>query len=213
MQVLVVDDHLLFRQGITSLLKADGFEVIGEESDGHAAVEAVQELQPDLVLLDISMPGMGGLEALYLIKARLPKTLVVVLSASEEDADVLNAIKLGADGYLLKSQSPEEFLANLHLLEQGEMAIPHRLSTKAIKHLIGNPLAERAHEEPLSPREVEIIHLIALGSSNKEIAVRLSLSENTVKYYLKRLMLRFNAQNRAEVVSQAIRTGQFTLPE
>lgn len=212
MRVLVVDDHLLFRNGIVGLLQIDGFDVVGEEGDGQSAVEAALRLQPDLVLMDISLPDLNGLEALQAIKARLPQIKVVMLTASEEDADILNAIKYGADGYLLKSHSPEEFLTSLHYLEQGEMAISRRLTSRAIKGLLGATPADRPPEEPLTTRETELLKLIAGGVSNKGIAVRLSLSENTVKYYLKQLMQRYNAQNRAEVVSQAIRAGHFKLP-
>lgn len=212
MRVLVVDDHWLFRGGITSLLEADGFEVVGEESDGESAVETALSLRPDLVLMDISLPSMGGLEAMQLIKVQSPEIHVVMLTASEEDEDILNAIKFGADGYLLKSQSPEDFIANLHLLEEGEMAISRKLTTRAIKGLLGTPQPEQPPEELLTPRETELLVLIAGGVSNKGIAARLSLSENTVKYYIKRLMQRFDAQNRAEVVSQAIRAGLFKLP-
>jgi DNA-binding NarL/FixJ family response regulator len=212
MRVLVVDDHWLFRGGITSLLEADGFEVVGEESDGKSAVESALRLRPDLVLMDISMPIMGGLDAMQLIKTQMPEIRVVILTASEEDEDVINAIRLGADGYLLKSNSPEDFISNLHHLEEGEMAISRRLTSRTIKGLVGSVQPEQPREEPLTPRETELLTLIAGGASNKGIAVRLSLSENTVKYYIKRLMLRYDAQNRAEVVSQAIRAGHFKLP-
>jgi DNA-binding NarL/FixJ family response regulator len=123
MRVLVVDDHLLFRTGLRGLLEADGFHVVGEVGDGEAALAAATGLAPDLVLMDISMPGVNGLEALRLIKTQLPDCKVVMLSAFDDEVTVLEAIRSGADGYLLKSQDGEEFLAGLHSLEHGEMPI------------------------------------------------------------------------------------------
>jgi DNA-binding NarL/FixJ family response regulator len=204
MRVLVADDHSLFRDGIVSLLEAAGFEVIGQVGDGRAAVEASLELSPDLVLLDLAMPELGGLEALEQIHQALPDTPVVVLTMSDDGADVLAAIKAGARGYLLKSLNAEEFFAMLEGLERGEAAMTRQTTANLLRGLT-SPVETPA--ESLTPRELELLRLVARGLPNKSIALALSVSENTVKYHLKSILQKLGAGNRTEAVTEAIRRG------
>ena len=212
MRVLVADDHSLFRDGIISLLEADDFEIVGQVGDGKSAIEEVGRLLPDLVLMDITMPIMNGLEALKLINAKYPQVKVVMLTVSDEDADLLEAVRSGADGYLLKSHSAEGFLASLHSLKKGEMALTNRTSTRLIKNLVGASTTSSSLTKPLTKRETEILLMIAQGLPNKTIARKLALSEHTVKYHIKKIMHKFNVRNRTEAVSYAIRVGLFEPP-
>jgi DNA-binding NarL/FixJ family response regulator len=204
MRVLVADDHSLFRDGIVSLLEAAGFEVVGQVGDGRAAVEAAQEFSPDLVLLDLAMPELSGLEALEQIHQALPATPVVMLTMSDDDADVLAAIKAGARGYLLKSLNADEFFAMLEGLERGEAAMTRQTTANLLRGLT-SPAETPA--ESLTARELELLRLVARGLPNKAIALALSVSENTVKYHLKSILQKLNAGNRTEAVTEAIRRG------
>jgi len=204
MRVLVADDHSLFRDGIVSLLEAVGFEVVGQVGDGRAAVEAALLLSPDLVLLDLAMPELSGLEALEQIHQALPDTPVVMLTMSDDDADVLAAIKAGARGYLLKSLNAEEFFAMLEGLERGEAAMTRQTTAILLRGLTSTAGPQA---ESLTPRELELLQLVAKGMPNKTIALALSVSENTVKYHLKNILQKLNAGNRTEAVTEAIRSG------
>lgn len=212
MRVLVVDDHPLFRDGIASLLEAAGFEIAGQAGTGQEAIEAVQRLEPDLVLMDITMPGMSGLEALRAIKSESPETQVVMLTVSEEDEDLIQAIQAGASGYLLKNLDAGQFVEMLQGLQAGEAAITRKTAARLIARF-----AELAHPRVSSPielteRETQLLELVATGLSNKAIAQRLGLSENTVKYHMRNVLQKFNAQNRTEAVTQAIQLGLIKPP-
>ncbi len=207
MRVLVADDHTLFRDGITSLLEAAGFQVVGQVGDGQEAIAAAQRLRPDLVLLDVDMPRLNGLEALSQIKAQLPETRVVMLTVSQDDKDLLQAVQSGAQGYLLKDLSADEFLDMLYGLERGEAAISRKTAARLI-----DGLGARAHRPPapaerLTEREIEVLKAVAEGQPNTAIAQRLSISENTVKYHLKKIFQKLGAQNRTEAVAHAMRAG------
>lgn len=212
MRVLVADDHSLFRDGIISLLEAAGFEVVGQVGNGQAALEAALRLQPDLVLLDISMPVVNGLEALRQIRASLPDTQVVMLTVSDDDQNIFEAIQSGAQGYLLKSQNAEGFLASLRGLERGEMAMTRQTSARLIGNMIQQTRDEEKLPAALSVRELELLYLLADGMSNKAIAQKLSISENTAKYHLRNILQKLNAQNRTEAVAYAARTGLLKTP-
>lgn len=205
MRVLVADDHSLFRDGIISLLEAAGFEVVGQVGDGCAAVQESLRLRPNLVLMDINMPLMDGLEALRQIKAELPETHVVMLTVSEEDHDLLEAIRLGAHGYLLKDLNATEFLQMLEGLGQGEAA----MTRKSVRRLLDS-LAAQPDPRPaiiLTPREITILQLVARGLSNRKVAQQLAISENTVKYHMRQVFQKLNVQNRTEAVTAAISIG------
>jgi DNA-binding NarL/FixJ family response regulator len=203
-RILVADDHSLFRDGIVSLLEAAGYVVVGQVGDGAAAVEAVLRLRPDIVLMDVSMPTVSGLEALRRIRAAWPEARVVMLTASDEGEDLFTAVDAGACGYLLKSLKSDEFLEMLAGVEQGEAA----MSRQTINRLLQG-LSRRAQAAPaasLTERELELLGLLAGGLSNKAIAQAMSLSENTVKYHLKNILQKLNVHNRTEAAAYAIRT-------
>lgn len=211
MRVLVADDHSLFRDGMISLLEAAGFEVVGQAGNGLEAVQGVRQLHPDLVLLDLSMPQMGGLEALRLIKAESPQTRVVVLTVSTEDSDLFAAIRSGANGYLLKNLTATEFLEMLDGLERGEAAITRKTTTRLLASYTHQPEAA-SPEIHLTARELELLQWVAEGLSNKSIAQLLSVSNNTVKYHMRNILQKMNVQNRTEAVTHAMRAGLLPAP-
>ena len=207
MRVLVADDHSLFRDGITSLLEAAGFFVVGQVGDGREAVEATLRLCPDLVLLDIAMPRMDGLEALRLIRQERPVTQVVMLTASADDENLLEAVESGALGYLLKDLNADEFLAMLHGLQRGEAAMTRRMTTRLMKGLASLSHQQTEVTDSLTPRETQLLGLVAEGLSNRTMAQRLSVSENTIKYHMKSILRKLGVQNRTRAVTEAIRAG------
>jgi DNA-binding NarL/FixJ family response regulator len=206
-RVLVADDHTLFRDGIVSLLEAGGFEIVGQVGDGQAAVEATRQLRPDLVLMDIAMPRMSGLEALRQIKEVLPQTEVVMLTVSVDDADLIEAIRAGAHGYLLKDLHADEFLQMLEGLERGEAAVSRKTAARLFDGLVAQSRSGPKPAELLTEREIELLQYVAEGLSNKAIAQQLSISENTVKYHMKKIFQKLGVQNRTEAVTNAIRAG------
>lgn len=207
MRVLVADDHSLFRDGIISLLEAGGFEVVGQVGDGRAALEATLRLHPDVVLMDIDMPQMDGLQALGLIKQESPDTQVVMLTVSEDDANLYEAVRSGADGYLLKSLTADQFFEMLDGLQRGEAAMTRQTTAHLMKGLAGVSSRQPLPSQDLTQREIELLRLMANGMSNKVIAETLCVSENTVKYHLKHIMQKLEVQNRTEAVAHAIRLG------
>jgi DNA-binding NarL/FixJ family response regulator len=206
-RVIVADDHSLFRDGITSLLEAAGYEVVEQVGDGDMAIEAVRRQRPDLVLLDITMPKKNGIEALKVIKSEFPECRVVMLTVSVEDEDLFAAIQFGADGYLLKDLRSDEFLMMLEGLEKGEAAMSRKMTARLISGY--QELSAKAGESKnqLTDRELELLFFVAEGSSNKEIAKTLFISENTVKYHIRNILQKFGVQNRTEAVALAIRQG------
>jgi DNA-binding NarL/FixJ family response regulator len=207
MRVLVADDHSLFRDGIVSLLEAAGFDVVGQVGDGRAAVDAALRLHPNLVLLDISMPQMSGLEALDLIKKELPETQVVMLTVSDDDANLFEAIESGAVGYLLKDLTTDEFFDMLDGLQRGEAAMSRQATARLMKGFTDRSRQRPRPVESLTQREIEVLRLVAEGLSNKAISLILSITENTVKYHMRNILQKLGAQNRTEAVTHAIRAG------
>ncbi len=208
MRVLLADDHPLFRDGVRSLLQARGVEVVGEAGDGQEALEAALRLRPDVILMDISMPRVDGLEATRLIKARLPEVKIVILTVSDEDRTLFEAIKSGAQGYLLKDLQAGEFFGLLAGIERGEAPISRSLAGRILEEFArrrGDRPAEEADE--LTEREQEVLRAVSGGASNREVAAALHLSENTVKFHMKNILDKLHLRNRAEVVAYAARKG------
>ena len=191
MRVLVADDHSLFRDGLVSLLEAAGYTVVGQAGNGQEAVELARSLHPELVLLDLHMPVMNGLEALSQIKDEMPEIQTVMLTVSDEESNLIDAVKAGAGGYLLKHLNSQAFLKALEGLPRGEAAIARVATTKVMKSLaeLSRQKSNQTSDEALSDREISILHLMAEGLSNQEISRRIFLSENTVKYHLKKYLL------------------------
>jgi DNA-binding NarL/FixJ family response regulator len=225
LRILLADDHALFREGLRMLLSAHGFEVVREVGSGVAAVEAAQELIPDLVVMDLDMPEMGGLEATRLIKTALPDMPIVVLTASERDGDLFEAVKSGALGYVLKTMSSEALVQQIESASRGEASLDPRLaasvlgefsrvSQQAGKNSAAEPVAPdrsateeppEEHPEALTAREREVLQRLIDGGSNKQIADDIVVSENTVKYHLKNILRKLHVNNRAQVVAWAMR--------
>jgi DNA-binding NarL/FixJ family response regulator len=205
-RVVVADDHSLFRDGITSLLEAAGYEVVEQSNDGQGAVEAVRSTYPDLVLLDISMPKMDGLEALHLIKSEYPETRVVILTVSDDDNDLFSCIRAGADGYLHKDLDASEFLEMLAGLERGEAAVTRKTAARLMAGF--QQLTDQTEDTgALTKREIQLLHWMVEGHSNREIAKELFISENTVKYHIRNIFQKLEVQNRTEAVAYALREG------
>ena len=216
MRLVLAEDHALFRAGIASLLQAWGHEVVGEAGNGLEALELVRRLHPDLVLMDITMPECNGLEATRLIKAELPDTRIAIVTVSDHDEDLFEAIKSGAEGYLLKNMSEVELESTLNALSAGEPALSPRLAAKILDEfarLGREPAAREDQRDDLTPREREVLLLVAEGATNKEIAASLYLSEHTVNFHMKNILSKLHLRNRAQAVAYAIRTGLVTPAE
>ncbi len=209
MKVLLADDHPLFIDGLRNLLTFRGAEVLGTASDGMEAFERARALRPDLVLLDIHMPRLDGLAALRLIKAELPETKVIMLTMSAEDEDLFEALKSGARGYLLKTVRTEEFFGLLEEATRGEVVLSPGLAGRVLQEF-GRPCSAQSHGEEyapptLTPREIEVLTLVASGLTYKEAGAKLLLSERTIKQYMGEVIERLHLRNRAEVVEYARR--------
>lgn len=209
-RVLLVDDHALFREGMVSIIAAQpDLEVVGEAEDGLEALVKAQELRPDLVLLDIQMPGMDGLEACRQIKKDRPETVVVMLTVRDDDDKLFQAIRAGAQGYLLKSTRSKEVLEMLRGALRGEAAIPPQLAGRMLEEFRRLSLAAQPAGEPveLTQREQEILGLVAQGLSDKQIAAQLSLSLHTVKTHLRNILSKLQVESRHAAAQAAQRKG------
>jgi len=207
MNILIADDHALFRDSLRSLLEAHGLTVLGEARNGREAVELARTLKPDVVLMDLSMPEMDGLAATRLISADQPEVKVVVLTASDEDAKLFEAIKSGAQGYLLKNLESSEFFTLLEGINRGEPALTPALARKLLQEF-AKPAGQSQHHDPdaLTDRELEVLELLVQGiTSNRKLAQQLGVSENTVKFHVRNILDKLHLHNRAQVVSYAIR--------
>jgi DNA-binding NarL/FixJ family response regulator len=211
MRILLADDHPLFRDGMASLLDAWGHEVVGQASDGATAVAMARELAPDLVLMDVAMPGGGGLAATRELAATAPEVAIVMLTASEDLDDLFTALKAGSRGYLLKNLESRELRTMLEAVARGEAAITPAIAARIIGELArGDRAAEPAgarDPDRLTEREVEVLRGVVQGLRNKEIAALLGVSENTVKFHLRNILDKLHAQSRAEAAAVAIREG------
>lgn len=204
-KVLIVDDHELFRRGLCAVLEEEpGFVLIGEAINGPQAVQVCKQQQPDVVLMDIHMPGGNGVEALQEIK-QTTNARVLMLTVSENDQDLLTAIEAGADGYLLKNIKPDQLFSAIRSVVAGLGALSPEITGKVLK-AVNRPRAQPAAIH-LSDRESQVLALLARGSTTSQIAVALSLSENTVKTFVRRVLKKLGASNRAEAVARASALG------
>ena len=208
MKIVIADDHALFRDSLRSLLEAHGLEVLGEARNGREAVELARKLKPDVLLMDLSMPEMDGLAATKLISAEQPDVKVVILTASDEDSKLFEAIKSGAQGYLLKNLESEEFFSLLEGVKRGEPALTPALARKLLQEFARPAQASAPQQDPdaLTDREREVLELLVNGiTSNRKLAKQLGVSENTVKFHVRNILDKLHLHNRAQVVSYAIR--------
>lgn len=225
MRILLADDHRLMIEGIRNLLTANGIEVVGIASDGLESVAMAEQLHPDLILMDVRMPRCDGLTATRLIKAALPEQKIVMLTTSSDEKDLFEAVKSGAQGYLLKSISPEAFLEALRDVEEdippfspaiARMLLKEFASLNQTASPAGEPAGavdepakarKRLEEAGLTERQAEVLQLVAQGLTYKEVGLRLSVSERTVRFHMTQIMDRLHLYNRAEVLAFASKSG------
>ena len=205
MRVLIVDDHPITRDGLrTALTLTDEVEVVGEAASGEEAIEVVEDAKPDVIFMDVRMPGMNGIQATKVIRERHPETKVILFTVDESRASISEAIQAGVSGYLLKDVGIGELVNAARLAMQGKAVIHPSLTQAFIEEV---RLVERRPEAPLSPREVEILQQVAYGSTTKEVADQLGISFHTVKTHLERIFEKLGANDRAQAVAIAIRQG------
>jgi len=207
-RILIADDHTLFRRGLTSLLNETAeFIVVGEASTGPEAVRLAAELKPDVVLMDVHMPSGGGVEAVRQLRETQPTLPVIMLTVSENDSDLLDAIRAGARGYFLKNAETEELFNALRQAPSGQATLDPSLIGALFQHVAQSSTPPSGADTPLSLRETEILRLIAEGNTNREIATRLSVSENTIKTHVARILEKLDTANRSEAVALAHARG------
>lgn len=198
-RVMLVDDHPAFRKGMAALIESEpALAVVAETGDGCEALELYRQKKPDVVLMDLRLPGMGGVEATLAIRKEFPDARVIVLTTFDTDEDIYRAIQSGAKSYLLKDTPEEELAAAIRAVHAGEKPLPPKLAER---------LSERQQRADLSPRETEVLQLLTKGRSNKEIGSALFISEDTVKAHLKTLFAKLKVQDRTEAAISAIRHG------
>ena len=196
---MLVDDHPAFRKGLTALIESEpDLQVVAETGDGAEAVALFRRTQPDIVLMDLRLPGMGGVEATMAIRKEFPNARIIVLTTFDADEDIYRAIESGAKSYLLKDTPDDELAATIRAVYAGESSLPERVARR---------LAERRQRANLSQRELEVLQLLIKGRSNKEIGSALFVSEDTVKAHLKTLFAKLNVRDRTEAAISAIQHG------
>ena len=208
-KVLIADDHRLFRQGLIGLMntREDLVRVVGEAETGEEAVRLAGELKPDVILMDIYMPNMDGLEAAKIIRARYPKLAIIMLTSSERDGHLYEAVQLGVAGYLLKSLDADELFDLLSGVTRGEPAMTRAMASKLLKSVANRMADPEKGEQALTERELYVLRLVASGATNLEIAEKLSISINTVKSHLKNILEKLQLENRTQAATYALKHG------
>jgi NarL family two-component system response regulator LiaR len=207
-RVLIVDDHAVVREGLRAFLELqDGIEVVGEAGDGAEAVLRAVELAPDVVLMDLVMPVLDGVEAMRGVRSTVPTARVIVLTSFLEDERLLPAIEAGAAGYLLKNVEPAELARAIRTAHAGEALIDPAVAARLVTALSQRPAVIRADPERLTRRETEVLELIAAGRSNKRIALALGISEKTVKNHVSHLLEKLGVSDRTQAALLAVREG------
>lgn len=207
-QILIVDDHDFVRMGLKSFFAGyDEVEVVGEASNGEEAVALAEELSPDVILMDMVMPVMDGIQAIEEIRNRKLKSKVIVLTSFATDDKVFPAIKAGAIGYLLKDSAPEELLSAIRKVYNGEPSLAPNIAQKLLAELAAPEEPEKPTPDPLTPRELETLKLVAQGKSNKTIAEELFVSEATVRTHMTNILSKLHLANRVQATLYALREG------
>jgi DNA-binding NarL/FixJ family response regulator len=210
LRVLVVDDHDLFRTGLRNLLEEQGVNVVGEAENGERAIRLTSDLAPDVVIMDLNMPGVGGVETTRRLSSLAPLSRVVVLTISADDDDVMNAVMAGACGYLLKDSSIQELIAGIRAASEGESLISPQIAAKVLQRLRAQSkdvdAAETIRAE-LSDRELQVLKLIANGKDNAQIARELFISPKTVKNHISNILMKLQIENRIQAAVYAVRSG------
>lgn len=222
-RIIIVDDHPIFRQGIRAILDATkDIEVVGEAADGQRAIALAESLTPDIMLVDINLPGLNGLEVTRVVKRRQPQTAIIILSVYEDDEQLFNSIKVGAAHYSSKDITPEQLVSIVRLVSQGHYLINENVLSKPfVASRVLNQFRELAMVEekggaifaPLTGREVEILDCIARGKSNKQIARDLNISDQTVKNHITSILKKLQVNDRTQAVVYAFKHGWIKVPE
>jgi len=209
MRVIIIDDHALFRVGLQGLLEQRGIDIVGAVASGQEGLDMIEHIEPDIVLLDMRMPDMDGLEVLQQIRQRKPALSVVMLTTSNEEKDLIKSLRLGAQGYLLKDMEPDELVGALRDIEKGKNVVAHDL-TDALARMVQGETSIEDDNGPfseLTPREMEILCLLAEGQSNKLIARNLGISDGTVKLHVKAILRKLGIHSRVEAAVIAVEQG------
>lgn len=212
LKVLVADDHKLFRQGLISLMRTrtDLVQVIGEAATGQEIMTMALQLRPDLILMDIYMPDMNGLDAAREILKQLPNVAIVMLTSSEDDNHLYEAVQLGAAGYLLKTLDAEELFNLLHSVANGEAALTRSMATRLLHKMIKDKSSNKSTVFDLTEREMDVLKHVARGSTNVEIAEALVISVNTVKAHIHNILDKLQLENRTQAAAYAFNSGLIT---
>jgi DNA-binding NarL/FixJ family response regulator len=205
-----VDDHDLFRTGLRTLLEEQGVDIVGEADNGMKAIAAIRETAPEVVVMDLNMPGISGVEATRQIAMIAPLTRVLVLTISDQDADVMDAILAGACGYLLKDSSIDELMAGIGAAAAGESLVSPAIAAKVLQRLratSASPHEAETIRSELSDREIQVLKLIANGKDNAMIAAELHISPKTVKNHISNILMKLQIENRIQAAVYAVRSG------
>ncbi|MEH1939809.1 MAG: response regulator transcription factor [Nostoc sp.] len=198
-RVLVVDDHPVVRQGLIGMLEeAPDIVIVGQGRNGHEAIAVFQQQQPDVTLMDLRMPDMGGVQAITLICNEFPNARIIVLTTYDTDEEIYRGLRAGAKGYLLKDSEPEELLTAIRTVTRGQQYIPLNVAAK---------LVQRMTAPELSDRELEVLQLVGQGMSNQEISTALNISESTVKTHINRILSKLNVKDRTQAAIIALKRG------
>lgn len=209
LRVLIIDDHTLFRDGLQSLLERHNIDVVGSLGDGHEGIRLAQELKPDIILLDMRMPSISGLEVLKQLQQNNFESPIAMLTTSNDERDLVEALRNGAKGYLLKDMEPDDVVAALREIVKGETVVAPNLTQILARVVKGEPILESEPSpiDDLTPREAEILSLLAEGQSNKVIARNLGISDGTVKLHVKAILRKLNIHSRVEAAVIAVEHG------
>jgi DNA-binding NarL/FixJ family response regulator len=198
-RVLCVDDHPLLREGIAALIgNQNDMELVAEACDGHEALQQFRKFRPDITLMDLQMPEMGGIDAMSVIRGEFPEARIIVLTTHAGDVQVVRALKAGARAYLLKGMLRKELLETIRAVHAGQRRVSSEVAAE---------IAEHATDDALTPREIEVLRLVAKGNANKEIGAQLSLTEDTVKSHVKSILAKLGANDRTHAVTIGLRRG------
>ncbi len=205
-RILIADDHPVIREGLSAMLSSvEGFEVVGEAKDGQEVLDLALRLKPDVVLMDLRMPGMDGVQAMRLIHAQCESVRFIILTVYDNDEYIFEGIRAGASAYLLKDVSREELINAIREVHSGQSLLHPQITRKLLERVSSSTEAEQG--STLTEREIEILRMMANGASNKQIAVRLSISSHTVKTHVSNIYQKLEVNDRAEAVAKAIRKG------
>lgn len=212
LRIFLIDDHNLFRSGVKALLvRQPDFEVVGEAADGLEGLKRAKQLKPDVVLLDLNMPGISGREAVKMLVEELPQTQVLMLTVSEDAEDLMDTLKSGARGYLLKNIDADYLVESIRRAARGEAVMSPQMTSKLVRGLQAGGaevvLPQTAEKDRVSPREREVLALLARGASNKEMARELQLAESTIKIHVQNILRKLNLSSRVQAAVYAVEHG------